>query len=220
MRTCIESMTALPRMTLLGWTLVVGLFAFALGERNAAGAVAAAVEKEELSPALRDWYRGPVRWLIEPREIRAYRKIDDGSEALEFIRDFWRRRDPTPEDDENPFADEFSRRLDLADRLYTEESERGSLTHRGGALILLGAPSAIRVFRRRSPQVRVPGRPATGAVQEVEIEQWTYSAEDLRFLGRASGEGAVLTFVRRPKETRLTKGRELLGEAARARVVH
>jgi GWxTD domain-containing protein len=209
-------MNALPRFVLFGWALATGLGASALASSSAA---AAAAEDEELTPALRDWHKGPVRWLIEPREIRAYRRIDDRAEALAFIRAFWRRRDPTPGDEDNPFADEFSRRLDMADRMYTEESARGSLTDRGGALILLGAPTTLRVFRRRSPQVRLPGRAASGAVSEVEIEQWVYRAEDLRFLDPTRGEAPVLTFVRRPKETRLSRGGDLLLRAARAAIV-
>lgn len=208
-------MSALPRFVLLAWTLATGMGAAALA---APSAPAGSAEDEDLSPELRDWYKGPVRWLIEPREIRAYRRIAERAEALEFIRTFWRRRDPTPADADNPFADEFSRRLDMADRMYTEETERGSLTDRGGALILLGAPATLRVFRRRAPQVRLPGRAASAAVREVEIEQWIYRAEDLRFLAPTRGEAPVLTFVRRPRATRLTRGGELLSQAARAAI--
>jgi GWxTD domain-containing protein len=208
-------MNALPRFVLCGWALATGFAAAPLAGASAA----AASDHEELTPALRDWYKGPVRWLIEPREIKAYRRIGDRAEALAFIRAFWRRRDPTPGDEDNPFADEFSRRLDMADRMYTEESARGSLTDRGGALILLGAPTTLRVFRRRAPLVRLPGKAAPGTVSEVEIEEWIYRVEDLRFLDPERGEALALTFVRRPQETRLIRGGDLLSRAARAAIV-
>ena len=72
-------------------------------------AVATAAQPIRTLPAeLAEWPVGPVRWLLQPDELRAFSALETREAAMAFIRSFWQRRDPTPEDAVNPFADAFS----------------------------------------------------------------------------------------------------------------
>lgn len=173
------------------------------------------------------WAAGPVHWLLQPEEASALRQVRSESEASEFIAAFWRRRDPTPEEAANPVLAEFSRRAAAADRLYSEGVTPGSLTDRGGALILLGAPSLLRYAQRAVPTwdaARPRERPGK-ATKKVAIEVWGYRPTDLppRLLALLPEEEATrpeitLTFVREPQSTYLIEGRKLLALAAQALV--
>jgi GWxTD domain-containing protein len=145
-------------------------------------------------------------------------------DALAFIRSFWLRRDPTPGDEANPFADAFSERVAIADQLFTEEAVRGALTDRGGALIVLGSPHSVKLLRRRAPALK-PGRPprsGDGALraEDVEVERWRYTraavAEHLP--GLDLPEEIELEFVRRPNRVSWVSGRTWIERAARSAV--
>jgi GWxTD domain-containing protein len=126
----------------------------------------------------------------------------------------------------NSASELFFARVADADRLYSEEGQRGALTDRGGALILLGPPKILRY----SP-VRVPalgGGSGSGPRPTVQIteEIWVYFTQDLpppARLALRQEYGAVadfsLTFVRERKGTRMTEGREFLRMARGALVV-
>lgn len=172
------------------------------------------------------WIEGPVRWLVLPEESRRFRRLSSNAEALLFIEEFWRRRDPDPEVPGNPFAQTFFSRVQAADLLYTGEGTRGSLTDRGRTYILLGSPSALRYTQRTAPTWE-PGdgrsrRPP--ASELVRIEIWRYEPEDLpeplRLLMEEREEEfpVEVTFVEEARATVLIGGESLLEEAARAAV--
>ena len=125
----------------------------------------------------------------------------------------------------NAFAARFFERVAMADKLYVEEDVRGSLTDRGGALILLGPPPVMRVLRRKVPALDAsrPGR--TGEVLEVPVEIWAYRPADLPELARLEpklGEAheITLTFRAGGPHVTLLDGRSILRLAARAAVEH
>ncbi|MFL6192760.1 MAG: hypothetical protein ACJ75H_01215 [Thermoanaerobaculia bacterium] len=39
---------------------------------------------------------GPTRWLMLPEEARKYRRLRTTREVVDFVEEFWRRRDPDP----------------------------------------------------------------------------------------------------------------------------
>lgn len=175
-------------------------------------------------PGARVWVEGPVRWLMSPEELKEFKHLGSNRELLDFIEAFWRRRDPTPGDPENPVRTAFYERAAAADRLYAEPRRQGSLTDRGRALILLGPPSVLRYKQKPVPAFdpsRYRGNPA-GAVRRIPVEVWGYFAADLpeRLLELLSGEleegEATLTFATEGRRTRLQEGDELLELAARA----
>ncbi|MDX1582690.1 MAG: GWxTD domain-containing protein, partial [Thermoanaerobaculia bacterium] len=91
-----------------------------------------------------------------------------------FVDLFWARRDPTPSTPANEWKAAFEERVAVADEQWDEGRVRGSLTDRGRALILLGAPA------RRSLQEVTP-RSDFDPDQGIEI--WHYEGESIpRFL--------------------------------------
>ena len=180
------------------------------------------------SASLVSWAEGPVRWLLLPDERRRLRQVDTKVESVYFIRDFWLRRHPGSPDGENPVRETFHERVDAADQLYAERGLRGSLSDRGGALILLGSPSHLHVTSR--PVLSWDPRESPGDRVEQErqsYEIWGYTLDELspemvELVRRRRGSEALrlqLTFVRGRDRTYLTEGGELLELAARALVL-
>ena len=180
---------------LLAWASAAGWTGAPMGSIGSGGSVAwAQVPARRPNPAdtraatlpaeLRDWPASPVRWLLQERELQAFRALTNSESAMEFIREFWHRRDPTPRDAENPFADEFTERVKMADALFTDELSRGALTDRGGALILLGSPTSIRVLRRQTPNLRNSAARGSGRPEEAPVPTLGVEVERWRFHGR------------------------------------
>ncbi len=198
--------------------VAAGLLALAL----CAGSGAA--KGPRLPPELADWPRGPVHWLLLPDEADAFADLTSADDARAFILHFWERRNPSPGSPVNVAAQQFFDRVEMADKLYLEEDRRGSLTERGGALILLGSPAILRVQRRHTPALDVskPGR--AGDVQQVPIEVWGYRPADLPDLVRLEpslGElkEITITFQLGREHSSILDGRSLLRIAARAAVL-
>ncbi|MFQ5349784.1 MAG: GWxTD domain-containing protein [Thermoanaerobaculia bacterium] len=175
-------------------------------------------------PSLSGWAAGPVSWLLLPSERKRMRRVDSSVAAVYFIEEFWQRRDPDSEKPGNPVRATFNERVDAADQLYPEPGRRGSLTDRGGALILLGSPSHLHVTSRPvlnwDPRER-RGERVTRERQSYEI--WGYRLEELpkelmEVVRRRRGGDPVrlqLSFARGKERTYLVEGGELLELAAR-----
>lgn len=173
---------------------------------------------------LSSWATGPISWLMLPSERKRSRRIDSPAASVNFIEEFWRRRDPEPSREGNSAREAFNRRVDAADQLYPEPGRRGSLSDRGGALILLGSPSHLHITTRPelswNPQER-QGKRVTKERRSYEI--WGYRLEDLppaltELVRRRRGDEPVrlqLAFMRGEDRTYLVEGGELLELAAR-----
>ena len=98
-------------------------------------------ELVEAEAAGEDWASGPVRHLLSPEEKRSFAALSDAISRSEFVANFWKSRDQTPETPANEFREEFARRVVFCDARFTQDEMRGSLTDRGMVFILLGPPS-------------------------------------------------------------------------------
>ena len=204
------------------------LAALTLGFAVAAGILAGCATRggPDVPGSAQAWIEGPVQWLVLPDEARRFRRLSSSAQALGFIEQFWRRRDPDPEVPGNPFAQQFFERVQAADLLYAESGRRGSLTDRGRAYILLGSPSVLRYTQRAVPAWR-PGEGrsrAPSGTELVRFEVWGYLPADLpeRFLDLLAERGeefpVEVSFVEKARATVLVDGEDLLEEAARAAV--
>jgi GWxTD domain-containing protein len=205
------------RLRAAGWWAVLPLLSWlALGcgsgaERPGAG-------------ALTD---GPTRWLMLPEEARRAQHLRTTRDAVDFVEEFWQRRDPDPALPGNEFAKTFYQRVDAADRLYAEGGVRGSLTDRGRALVLLGPPPILRYSQKRAPTFD-PGKPGSRPAihsRNVVLEIWIYPVKDLpaAFVqhlanGGEPPEEIALTFLVGTRHTELTDGEKYLEMAAEAAV--
>jgi len=135
---------------------------------------------ETPSDELQNWTQGPVRWLMLPSDWREVQRIEEASEAVEFIETFWRLRDSDPLTEVNEFQAQFASHVEAADQLYGEDGIRGSLTDRGRALILLGPPPRMRLGSEAALAWK-PGRRSKrrSTTREVRIEVWRYPEENL-----------------------------------------
>lgn len=88
-----------------------------------------------------NWADGPVRYLLTSAQRDDYKRLSTLAERTQFVEDFWKAHDPSPETPENEFRDEFERRVAFADARLGQEETRGSLTDRGMLFVLLGPPT-------------------------------------------------------------------------------
>ncbi|HEY2292836.1 MAG TPA: GWxTD domain-containing protein [Thermoanaerobaculia bacterium] len=170
---------------------------------------------------------GPTRWLMLPEEERQYRRLRTTREVVDFIEEFWRRRDPEPDKPGNPFAKTFYERVEAADHLYSEGGTRGSLTDRGRAMALLGPPPVLRYGQKKVPAWNPgrPGAPPAVQTQALPLETWVYPFAELppalqQLILDDEGPVAEITlvFAADPRHTDLIDGEKYLKMAARAAV--
>ena len=62
--------------------------------------------------------------------------------------EFWKKRDPDPDTEENEFKTQYFQRIDEANHLFTDGGEPGWLQDRGRIYILLGPPADREVYPR------------------------------------------------------------------------
>jgi GWxTD domain-containing protein len=110
--------------------------------------VACATERlaKQLDPESKEFY-SKVRYIITDEERRIFVNLP-ASERPKFIDEFWKRRDPKPETEENEFKIEYFKRIDEANHLFSEGQEPGWLQDRGRIYILLGPPSEREAYPR------------------------------------------------------------------------
>jgi GWxTD domain-containing protein len=170
---------------------------------------------------------GPTRWLMLPDEEHQYRRLRTTREVVDFIEEFWRRRDPEPDKPGNPFAKTFYERVEAADGLYSEEGTRGCLTERGRALVLLGPPPVLRYGQKKVPAWSPghPGAPPAVQTQTLPLETWIYPVSELppalqQLIRDEEGPipEIVLVFTTDPRRTELIDGEKYLKLAARSAV--
>lgn len=98
---------------------------------------------KEKKPTLKDWYDGPVRYIISKEEEIIFRSLETEEERAVFINRFWRRRDPTPGTKENEYRYHFWKSIVDANTLYNETTKPGWKTDRGKVYIIMGPPQEI-----------------------------------------------------------------------------
>src|ERR1700730_10475355 len=67
--------------------------------------------RKELESPYKKWLDEEVRWIISDEERVAFKRYTTDDERQAFIEQFWLRRDPTPDTEENEFKEEHYRRI-------------------------------------------------------------------------------------------------------------
>ncbi len=117
------------------------------GDSPGATSLAAAFRDFKMSDAVmadpprENWTEGPVKVLLTAEEKRRWAGLSDPVSRSEFVTKFWAARDPKPETPENEFRQDFEKRVAFADKNFTQDETRGSLTDRGTVFLLLGPPT-------------------------------------------------------------------------------
>ena len=97
---------------------------------------------QSLLPSYQKWLDEDVRWIITPEERAQFTHLSSDEDRDAFIVEFWLRRDPTPETEENEFKEEHYRRIAYSNDHFAARTV-GSLTDRGRTYIFYGPPDAI-----------------------------------------------------------------------------
>jgi GWxTD domain-containing protein len=96
-----------------------------------------------LGPDYSQWLVGAMSRLATPEESQVYLALTDDAAAEQFIREFWQRRDPSPDRPGNALLEAYEQRAAEADRQFTEAGYLGRRTARGEVFALYGPPSKI-----------------------------------------------------------------------------
>jgi len=108
------------------------------------------------------WAEADVRYIITKEEKEAYLKLETNAERQQFIDNFWLRRDPTPDTEENEFKTEHYERMAYANEHFASGIP-GWRTDRGRIYILYGKPYRIE-----------KGRAEFENLKDVLFERWFY----------------------------------------------
>lgn len=95
--------------------------------------------ERKLDPVNAD-FLSKVRYIITRKERKIFLELPQ-SEREQFIEEFWERRDPDPDTEENEFKMEYFNRIEKASDLFIGEAKPGWLTDRGRIYILFGPPT-------------------------------------------------------------------------------
>jgi GWxTD domain-containing protein len=101
-------------------------------------------QKTPLDPETEKFYE-TARLIMSREEKDIFTHLADPEARKEFIADFWAKRDPTPETEENEFKNEFFNRLEYANKRF-KEGLPGWKTDRGRVYIFMGPPDKFEEF--------------------------------------------------------------------------
>jgi GWxTD domain-containing protein len=88
--------------------------------------------RKELETPYKKWLTEDVGYIISDEERKAFKTLQTDEERDQFIEQFWLRRDPTPDTEENEYREEHYRRIAYANEHYASgipgwKSDRGMI---------------------------------------------------------------------------------------------
>lgn len=100
-------------------------------------------EKNEIPQKYLKWLNEEVVYIISSQERDVFLSLKTDEERENFIKFFWKRRDPTPDTEYNEFREEHYRRIEYANKNFFEGMP-GWRTDRGRIYIMFGPPDFIQ----------------------------------------------------------------------------
>jgi len=143
--------------------------------------------KPELKKAYKDWLDKDVTYIITDEERKAFKKLATDDERERFIEEFWRRRDPDPDTDENEFKEEYYERIAYANEHFASGIP-GWKSDRGRIWIMYGKPDERETHPSGGNYER-PSYEGGGNTSTYPFEDWFY-----RYLP-GIGSGIEIEFV-------------------------
>jgi len=98
--------------------------------------------KIELKGQYKKWLDEDVRWIITDQEAKTFKSLSNDEERDAFIEQFWQRRNPNPDSNDNEYRDEFYARIAYANEHFAA-GQPGWMTDRGHIYIAYGKPDSI-----------------------------------------------------------------------------
>jgi GWxTD domain-containing protein len=143
--------------------------------------------RKELNSPYDKWLDEEVRWIISDEERTAFKRLQTDDEKQAFIEQFWLRRDPTPDTEENEFKEEHYRRIAWANDRFAS-GVPGWKTDRGRIYIMYGPPDENDSHTSGGPGAR-DIQEGGGDTTFFPYERWRY-----RYL-ECCGSDVIIEFV-------------------------
>lgn len=128
--------------------------------------------RKELESPWKQWLDVDVAYIITDEERQAFKRLNTDEERQQFVEQFWLRRDPTPDTEENEFKEEHYRRIAYANEHYASGIP-GWKTDRGRIYITFGPPDEIESHPSGGTYER-PIEEGGGTTSTYPFEQWRY----------------------------------------------
>ncbi len=142
---------------------------------------------KETDKIYKDWLNKDVRYIITKEEKKAFEQLKTDEERENFIENFWRRRDPNPDTEENEFREEYYERIAYANERFASGIP-GWMTDRGRIYITWGKPDSVESYPTGGYYDR-PTYEGGGSTTTYPYEVWFY-----RHLDNV-GDGIEIEFV-------------------------
>ncbi len=143
--------------------------------------------RKELETPYRKWLSEDVSYIITDEERQAFKRMQTDEEREQFIEQFWLRRDPTPDTNENEFKEEHYRRIAYANERYASGIP-GWKTDRGRIYITFGPPDENESHPSGGSYER-PSEEGGGSTSTYPFEKWRYRYID------GIGSDIIIEFV-------------------------
>jgi GWxTD domain-containing protein len=142
---------------------------------------------KEIKGRYKKWLDEDVVYIITPEERAAFKQLSNDEERDNFIEAFWKRRDPTPDTEENEFKEEHYRRIAYANEHFAA-GVPGWKTDRGRIYIVYGPPDEIESHPSGGTYER-PMEEGGGETSTYPFEDWRY-----RYI-EGIGQEIIIEFV-------------------------
>jgi len=143
--------------------------------------------KKEVDTAYKKWLDEDVRWIISGEELQAFKQLSNDEERDAFIEQFWLRRDPTPDTEENEFKEEHYRRIAYANEHFAA-GVPGWRTDRGRIYIVWGPADEVESHPSGGTYNRELNE-GGGTTSTYPFERWRY-----RYI-EGIGQEVIIEFV-------------------------
>jgi len=127
--------------------------------------------KQEPDKAFKEWIQD-VEPIIRPEELKAWNALLTNEEREQFIAEFWRRRDPDPDTEENEYREAYYERVAYANEHFSS-GIAGVKTDRGRIYLKWGKPDEVEshpsggTYNRESSE-------GGGSTSTYPFERWWY----------------------------------------------
>ncbi len=144
-------------------------------------------QRVETKEIYKKWLDNDVAYIITNEEKKAFKALATDEERENFIEQFWRRRDPNPDTEENEYREEYYERIAYANEHFASGIP-GWKTDRGRVYIAWGKPDGIESHPSGGSYNR-PTYEGGGSTTTYPFETWFY-----RHL-EGIGDGIEIEFV-------------------------
>lgn len=141
----------------------------------------------EANKVYKKWLDNDVAYIITEQEKKAFKALTTDDERENFIENFWRRRDPNPDTEDNEYREEYYERIAYANQNYASGIP-GWKTDRGRIYIAHGKPDSIESHPSGGSYDR-PSYEGGGSTSTYPFEIWFYRHLD------DVGDGLEIEFV-------------------------